>query len=164
MTGFNSLVINILHLLRVEKLGDELLWRFLLTSINKFLKIYFWALILLSYFVIFEKRNLYKKIEVRFDFEVSKISAQKFGDKKIKNSQTVPPLIFSKKTNFEYDLDSQWKKMWAFDKIAWVIFTKNRGLTPGGSHAQKFLNFFWKKQFYNKESSWPKIYGKRKHF
>ena len=39
-------------------------------------------LVLLSYFVIFEKRNLYKKIEVRFDFEVSKISAQKFGDKK----------------------------------------------------------------------------------
>ena len=65
-------------------------------------------LVLLSYFVIFEKRNLYKKIEVRFDFEVSKISAQKFGDKKIKNSQTVPHLIFQKKkTNFEYDLDSQ---------------------------------------------------------
>ena len=103
-------------------------------------------LVLLSYFVIFEKRNLYKKIEVRFDFEVSKISAQKFGDKKIKNSQTVPHLIFQKKNKFRIWPRFPVKKMWAFDKIAWVIFTKKQGVNPKGVTCPKVFELFLEKK------------------
>lgn len=34
--------------------------------------------------------------------------------------------------------------MWAFDKIAWVIY-KNRGLTPGGHMPKSFWTFSGKK-------------------